>query len=38
VREAIQRRALLLDAYPGAPAAQAIAALAARLALPTDRG
>jgi len=38
VREAIQRRALLLDAYPGAPAAQAIAALAARLVVPTDRG
>ena len=32
VREAVQRRQLLLDAYPGAAAAQAVAALAARLA------
>ena len=33
VREAVQKRLLLLDAYPGAPAAQAVVALAARMAL-----
>ena len=31
VRDAVQSRRLLLDAYPGSPAAQAIAALAERL-------
>jgi flagellar biosynthesis protein FlhG len=31
VRDAVRRRQLLLEAYPGSPAAQAIAALAARL-------
>jgi len=33
VREAVQKRQLLLEAYPGAPAAQAVLALAARVAL-----
>ncbi len=32
VREAVQKRQLLLDLYPGAPAAQAMLALAARMA------
>ena len=32
VREAVQKRQLLLDIYPGASAAQAIMAIAARLA------
>ena len=32
VREAIQKRQLLLELYPGSPAAQAVLALAARLA------
>ena len=31
VREAVQKRQLLLDLYPGAPAAQAMLALAARM-------
>jgi flagellar biosynthesis protein FlhG len=31
VRDAVRRRQLLLEAYPGSPAAQAITALAARL-------
>jgi len=34
VREAVQRRLLLLDAYPGSAAAKAVSAIAARLALP----
>ena len=33
VREAVQRRQLLLELYPGSPAAQAVLALAARVAL-----
>jgi flagellar biosynthesis protein FlhG len=33
VREAVQKRQLLLEAYPGSPAAQAVLALAARVAL-----
>ena len=33
VREAVRKRQLLLEAYPGAPAAQAVLALAARVAL-----
>ena len=32
VRDAVRRRQLLLEAYPGSPAAQAVTALAARLA------
>ena len=32
VREAVQRRQLLLEVYPGSPAALAVTALAARLA------
>jgi flagellar biosynthesis protein FlhG len=32
VREAVQRRQLLLELYPGSPAAQAMIALAARVA------
>ena len=31
VREAIQKRQLLLELYPGSPAAQAVLALAARM-------
>jgi flagellar biosynthesis protein FlhG len=31
VREAVQRRELLLELYPGAPAAKAVIALAARI-------
>jgi len=33
VREAVQKRQLLLEAYPGSPAAQAVLALAARVGL-----
>ena len=36
VREALQKRRLLLDAFPGATAAQALAAIAARLVASRD--
>ena len=32
VRDAVRRRQLLLECYPGSPAAQAVTAVAARLA------
>jgi flagellar biosynthesis protein FlhG len=36
VRDAVRRRQLLIEAYPGSPAAQALAALASRLAPGSD--
>ena len=35
VRGAVLKRQLLVECFPGAPAAQAVAAIAQRLALPT---